>query len=187
MTWQGFMSWKRFNLDAVKPNLKPVLTSIKYDFTSEKWIDQKDGRFFSASDWAIPSLFPNIDKTLTFSLRDNKQYFDYNSYENIEHFFFCFNNSEPASTGVYGHGTLAQANQKCEHSKILSILNDRQIQSVTQDLIYDWEKLQFRDFWTDAEILNETHYMIDSKPLSTKILFGWDRPFKGYVSMDENK
>ena len=181
------MSWKRKDLDSQKPDLKPVLTSVKYNFSSKQWTDKKEGRFISPSEWVIPSLFPNVESTITFTLRDDKQEFDYNSFGNIEHFFFCFNTLEPDSTGLLGHATFSNATKKCEHSKLLSILSEKQIESVTkQDLIWD-ENYQYRNFWTDADLVNETHYLIDSKLLSRKFLFRSERPFKGYVSMDENK
>ena len=183
----GFDKGRRFaRFHIRKPELKKILTDIKYNFETEKWSSAKSNKTIESRMWALGAsskapYYPTLEHSVTYRIWEygngtfEQQFIPITS--NFSNYYFCENDLTPS-----GPDKLILAKQKCKPEKLASFLTKAQMQVVHKNGYAP----DTRQFWTDAELLNETFYMMDKEPVSKAFLFKSNRLFNGYVSMDEN-
>ena len=178
---------KRFEAGSVvQPKLKKVLTDIKYNFETKRWISARRNTTIDSIMWALSSYskesyYPLLERFITYRIWDHgngtiEQQFS-SLKKSTSNYYFCEDDLK-----LSGEDNLTVAKQKCKPSKLASFLTETQMQLIRKN----GDAPDTRYFWTDAEIFNETFYLIDKRQVSNAFIFKNNEQFEGYVSMDRN-
>ena len=178
---------KRFETGLVgQPKLKTVLTDVKYNFKTKRWISARRNTIIDSIMWALSSYsnepyYPKLEHFITYRILDHGNGTVEQSFSSVTsdfpNYYFCENDLK-----LRGKDKLTVAKQKCQPSKLASFLTETQMKSIRKN----GEAPDTRFFWTDAEIFNETFYLIDKRQVSRTFIFENNEQFDGYVSMDKN-